>query len=132
LELFNVVGQISETTNLAKENPNKVEVLAKVLGDHLREARGQMPIVKETGNPVPLPDEVLQAGRRKRNQRHGGWHKRPRAILGAIILTHEFRLGAPGRCAPCRLANSVRDLGGQHNARRRNGLRAVGDMSCVA
>ena len=59
LELFNVVEDISETRNLAQENPEKVRELAKILGDHLREAGGQMTIVKETGKPVPFPDEVL-------------------------------------------------------------------------
>jgi len=59
LELFNVVEDISETRNLAQENPEKVKELAKILGDYLREAGGQMTIVKDTGKPVPFPDEVL-------------------------------------------------------------------------
>ena len=59
LELFNVVEDISETRNVAKSNPEKVKELAKILGHHLREACGQMPIVKATGKPVPFPDEVL-------------------------------------------------------------------------
>ena len=58
LELFNVVEDISETRNLAQINPGKVEELAKILGAHLREAGGQMPIVNKTGRPVPFPDEI--------------------------------------------------------------------------
>jgi len=58
LELFNVVEDISETRNLAREHPQKVKELARILGDHLREAGGQMPIVKETNRAVPYPDEV--------------------------------------------------------------------------
>ena len=58
LELFDVVEDISQTRNLAQENPEKVEELAKVLGDYLREAGGQMTIVKETRRPVPYPDET--------------------------------------------------------------------------
>jgi arylsulfatase A-like enzyme len=60
LELFNLAEDIGETRNLAQENPEKVKVLAKTLGDHLREAGGQMPILKKTGKPVPFPDEVPQ------------------------------------------------------------------------
>jgi len=59
LELFNIVEDVSETRNLAQEHPEQVRELARVLGDRLREAGGQMPIVKETGKPVPFPDETL-------------------------------------------------------------------------
>lgn len=58
LELFNLGEDIGETRNLAQENPEKVKALAKMLGDHLREAGGQMPIVKKTGKRVPFPDKV--------------------------------------------------------------------------
>jgi len=65
VELFNLVEDISEKRNLAGENRERVKSLAKILGDHLREAGGQMPIDKKTGKPVPFPDEVpLQIGRR--------------------------------------------------------------------
>ena len=59
LELFHLAEDISETRNLAQKNPEKVKELAKILGDHLREAGGQMTIVKETGKPVPYADEAL-------------------------------------------------------------------------
>jgi arylsulfatase A-like enzyme len=56
IELFNLAQDIGETRNLAQKNPERVKALAKLLGDHLREAGGQMPIIKETGKPVPFPD----------------------------------------------------------------------------
>jgi arylsulfatase A-like enzyme len=56
LELFDLAEDIGETRNLAHKNPEKVKVLA----NHLREAGGQVPILKETGKPVPYPDEVRQ------------------------------------------------------------------------
>lgn len=59
MELYNVVEDISETKNLALNNPEKVKELAKILSNHLREAGGQMTIIKETNKPVPLPDQVL-------------------------------------------------------------------------
>jgi arylsulfatase A-like enzyme len=59
LELFNLAEDIGETRNVAQKNPEKVNALAKTLGDHLREAGGQMPVIKETGRPVPFPDEML-------------------------------------------------------------------------
>ena len=57
--MFNVVEDVSETRNLAQENPERVKELAKILGNHLREAGAQMTIVKETGKPVRFPDEAL-------------------------------------------------------------------------
>jgi len=58
LELFNLAEDIGETRNLAQENPEKAKALANMLGDHLREAGGQMPILKKTGKPAPFPDGV--------------------------------------------------------------------------
>jgi len=60
LELYNVVEDISEKRNLAKTDPQTVKALAKVLSNHLRQAGGQMTVVKKTGKPAPYPDQVLQ------------------------------------------------------------------------
>lgn len=59
LELFHLAKDISETRNLAQENPEKLRALARALGAHLREAGGQMPTIKKTGKPMPFPDDVL-------------------------------------------------------------------------
>ncbi|MES2995971.1 MAG: sulfatase [Verrucomicrobiota bacterium] len=58
LELFNLANDLGEKHNLAASRQNDVKRLAKVLADHLRKTKAVMPIVKATGKPVPLPDEV--------------------------------------------------------------------------
>lgn len=58
LELFNLKDDLSEKNNLASAQPEDVKKLAKVLSDHLRETGGQMPVIKKTGKPVPMPDEL--------------------------------------------------------------------------
>jgi len=59
LELYNVKEDIGEAKNVAAANPEKVKELAKILSDRLRANRASMPIVRSTGKPVPMPDELL-------------------------------------------------------------------------
>ena len=58
-ELYDLEADISETTNLAKRLPGKVDELRKVMGNLLRERGAQMPhIGSASGSLVPWPDEV--------------------------------------------------------------------------
>ena len=59
LELYNLREDIGEENNLAKENPEKLNELAKVLTDHLKECSAQMPVDKTTGKEVEYPVEIL-------------------------------------------------------------------------
>jgi arylsulfatase A-like enzyme len=54
-ELFNLSEDLGEEHNLAGERPELVAELARQLRDYLREVDAQMPLDKETGEPVPLP-----------------------------------------------------------------------------
>jgi arylsulfatase A-like enzyme len=59
LELYNLKRDIGEVTNLAAEEPGKLSKLANILSDFLRESGGQMPLDKNTQEPVEYPDERL-------------------------------------------------------------------------
>ena len=59
-ELFNIAEDLSETRNLASEQPQRVAVLAKELRRHLERVGAQMPTDKRTGKPVPLPGATLE------------------------------------------------------------------------
>ncbi|MDX1328114.1 MAG: DUF4976 domain-containing protein, partial [Arenibacter sp.] len=59
MELFNLKEDIGETKNLVEEQPEKTKELAKILSNHLREVKAQLPAQKNTGEGVPYPDEVL-------------------------------------------------------------------------
>ena len=59
LELYNLKNDIGETTNLASKESSKLNELAKVLSDFLRESGAQLPIEKKTNKTIPYPDEVL-------------------------------------------------------------------------
>ncbi|MRJ08088.1 DUF4976 domain-containing protein [Ornithobacterium rhinotracheale] len=56
-ELFNLKDDIGEKYNLAQKYPEKLKSLAVKLSKYLRQTHAQMPIIKATGTPVPLPDE---------------------------------------------------------------------------
>ncbi len=58
-ELFNIADDIGESTNLASSKPEIKEALAKELGEYLRNVEAQMPTLKETNQPVPWPDEMI-------------------------------------------------------------------------
>ncbi len=58
LELFDLKNDLGETTNLAGARPAKVNELATLLGNHLRETKAFRLSNRKTGTPVPHPDEL--------------------------------------------------------------------------
>ena len=56
-ELFNIIDDIGEHHNLAKELPEKTKELAVKLGSYLRSVAAQRPVFKESGKTVDWPDE---------------------------------------------------------------------------
>lgn len=58
LELYNLRTDLSETSNLAGEEPEIKSELAGLLSDHLREVDAGMPTYNKDNTPVPYPDEV--------------------------------------------------------------------------
>ncbi len=58
-ELFNIIQDIGESTNLANKEIEIKNRLAKDLSEYLRSVEAQMPSDKTTGKQVPWPDEVL-------------------------------------------------------------------------
>ena len=56
-DLFNIREDIGEEHNLAEENPGKVKALAAELGEWLRETGAQRPVLQNTGEPAPWPDQ---------------------------------------------------------------------------
>ena len=58
MELYKIREDISEKNDLAGEENNKLNELAGILSDFLRETGALMPTYNETGNPVPHPDEI--------------------------------------------------------------------------
>jgi len=59
LELYNLKEDLSERCDVAARHPEIVRELAVLLGDKLRGWEAPMPVVRATGQPVPMPDEVL-------------------------------------------------------------------------
>lgn len=59
-ELYDLSKDIREENNLADRNPAEVKKLAVLLGKTLKSRNAQMPVERETGLPVPFPDEVVQ------------------------------------------------------------------------
>ncbi len=58
LELYNLRTDLSETRNLAGEEPEIKRELAELLSAHLREVDAGMPTYKKDNSTVPYPDEV--------------------------------------------------------------------------
>ena len=54
-ELFDLEADIGEQHNLAAREPDQVNALAKELSDYLISVNAQMPLDKQSGQPVPLP-----------------------------------------------------------------------------
>ena len=54
-ELFNLNDDLGEQNNLASKNKSKVNELAKLLGDKLKQSKAQMPRQKVSGAVVPYP-----------------------------------------------------------------------------
>ena len=61
LELYNLADDLSEQHNLAGEQPEKLREMAKDMTRNLKERDAQMPTIRATGKPVPMPDEVAKA-----------------------------------------------------------------------
>lgn len=59
LELYNLRKDLGETTDLAAKHPKMVKAMAIKLSQQLRQWQAPMPSFKNTGKPVPMPDEVL-------------------------------------------------------------------------
>ena len=57
-ELYDLSRDVGEEHDLAREQPEEVRRLARVLGLWMRDARAQMSIDTTTGGPVEWPDEV--------------------------------------------------------------------------
>jgi len=55
--LYNLKDDIGETKDLYSQKPEIAARLAKILSDHLRECKADMPTDKKTGRPIPYPDE---------------------------------------------------------------------------
>ncbi len=58
-ELFNIPKDIGESTNLANDEIEIKNSLARELAEYLRTVNAQMPIEKSTEKQIPWPDEVL-------------------------------------------------------------------------
>ncbi len=58
-ELYNLETDIGESTNLAKQKPDVLKRMAKLLRDYLVETNAQIPAFKSTGKQVSLPGENL-------------------------------------------------------------------------
>ena len=58
IELYNTFEDISEANNVAALYPEKAAELAKALGYKLRKWDSPMPFIRETGEQVPMPDEI--------------------------------------------------------------------------
>ena len=56
-ELYNLKYDIAENRDVAKANPEKVDLLSKALSVQLRNWQAPMPIDKANNKPVPFPDE---------------------------------------------------------------------------
>lgn len=65
LELFNLANDIGESINLADKNPHRLKDMAMRLTRQLKEKGAQFATIKETGKPIPFPDEVLPPNSRK-------------------------------------------------------------------
>lgn len=58
LELYNLKNDLSERNDVAAEHPEIVRQLAAELGGRLRTWEAPMPVVRATGETVPMPDEL--------------------------------------------------------------------------
>ncbi|MEX0314627.1 MAG: sulfatase [Allomuricauda sp.] len=60
LELFNLEEDIGEKKNLSFQNKRKTKELSRLLTNHLKETKAQMPTDKTVGKLVEYPMEVLE------------------------------------------------------------------------
>lgn len=59
-ELFNIKNDIGEKENQAAIHPEIVRNLAKKLSNYLRDVNAQRPVMKESGEVVPWPDQIFE------------------------------------------------------------------------
>ncbi len=59
-ELFNLEKYISESENLVEKEQDKVDELAMILSDFLRETEAGMPVYNNDGRRVPYPDDAVK------------------------------------------------------------------------
>ena len=59
LELYNLTEDLGEQHNVADSHPEIVRELACALSERLRKWDAGMPLVRSTGVPVEMPDELL-------------------------------------------------------------------------
>ena len=59
-ELFNLTDDLSEKKNLAADEPERLREMATELTSLLEKHRSPMPIIKATGQPVPLPAAAIR------------------------------------------------------------------------
>ncbi len=57
IELYNLAADLSETTDLASQDPARATTLARQLGELLRARGALMPTVTKTGQRVPYPGD---------------------------------------------------------------------------
>jgi arylsulfatase A-like enzyme len=59
LELYNLAEDLSEKTDLAEQNPEKLKELAQAMTAQLKEKEALMPTFRATGDPIPYPDQLI-------------------------------------------------------------------------
>ena len=62
-ELFNLAEDLGEETNLVEQQPEVRDRLAGELAKYLVSVEAQMPIIKATGETVPYPGPIANAGK---------------------------------------------------------------------
>ena len=58
VELYNLASDIAERNDLSARYPERVQAMARELGDSLRAWNATMPVWKSTGRSVAMPDEI--------------------------------------------------------------------------
>ena len=59
LELYNLIEDIGETSNVAAQYPEIVKLLAETLSEKIKLWDSPMPVVIDTGEKAPLPSQLL-------------------------------------------------------------------------
>ena len=57
-ELYNLKDDIGELSDISGRYPDTVKELSSLLSVQLREWKAPMPVIKNTGKQVPMPDEI--------------------------------------------------------------------------
>ncbi len=59
-ELYDLSADIREQNDVAAQYPQELKKLAIALGKLLKERKAQMPVLAQSGKPVPYPDEIFK------------------------------------------------------------------------